>query len=369
MWAAGQGGNIVSLGDGLTANRRFSILVDASGYLRIIGESNDWGTNYYLPADVLTHIVVKHDGNETVSLYVNGTLFGEASRDYATEADAPVMIGTNTDNRNDEYFQGIIDDVSVWRVALSDADIQQLYENQNSIWNISNSNDLMAYWNFNEGSGSSLGDGSGNQYHGEISGAVWQLLESSNRDDFVITAIEDGFKIVPNENFYGQIPLVVTPFDGISYGDPYYTELVVNPVNDVPEIMTPLGDIVVEEDAEPILVSLSGTETAPYFVDVDGDSIEFEVHASGQNIFNLMVDGYYMELTFMENMYGTDTIFVSGTDGSGGFALDTIVVVVNSVNDVPSVFSLVSPEDSTEVIITAASVAQNAVIDIAWTPS
>ena len=48
--------------------------------------------------------------------------------------------------------------------------------------------------------------------------------------------------------------------------------------------------------------------------------------------------------TFMENMYGTDTIYVSGTDGSGGFALDTIVVVVNSVNDTPTAFSLVSPE-------------------------
>ena len=45
------------------------------------------------------------------------------------------------------------------------------------------------------------------------------------------------------------------------------------------------------------------------------------------------------------------------------------MVTVTSVNDVPTAFSLLSPEDSTEVIITAASIAQNATIDVAWSTS
>jgi len=191
----------------------------------------------------------------------------------------------------------------------------------------------------------------------------------SDNDNYDLSATDDGYRLVPHPNFFGDIPMAVTASDGEAVSDTFFTVFSVIAVNDMPEIINPLADIVVDEDAEPLMVSLSGTDTAPYFVDVDGDSIEFEIHASGQGIFHLMVDGYDMELTFMENMYGTDTIYVSGTDGSGGFALDTIVVVVNSVNDIPTAFSLVSPEDSAEVIITAASVAQDAMIEIAWNPS
>ena len=369
VWAAGQGGNIVSLGDGNTANKRFSILVDGSGYVNIIGESNDWGTDYYLSSDVMTHLVVTYDGSGTVSFFVNGEFFSEAQMDYNTEGDAPVMIGTNTDNRNDEYFQGIIDDVSIWRVALSAGDIQELYGNHSSIWNISTDNDLMAYWSFNEGSGSVVADGSGNAHHGEIFGPVWQLMESVSRDNYTMISIEDGFRIIPDENFFGQIPLVVTASDGTSDSDPYYIELNVAPVNDVPEIITPIADIVVDEDADSVMITLAGTETSPYFIDVDGDSIQFEVGVTGEDVFQLVFDGNNLELNFIENMYGSDSIFISGTDGSGGFAYDTIAVLVNSVNDIPSVFSLISPEDSAEVIITAASVAQDAMIEIAWSPS
>ena len=194
-------------------------------------------------------------------------------------------------------------------------------------------------------------------------------ISISDNDNYNLSATDDGYRLVPHPNFFGDIPMAVTASDGEAVSDTFYTVFSVIAVNDMPEIINPLADIVVDEDAEPMMVSLSGTETAPYFVDVDGDSIEFEIHASGQDIFHLMVDGYDMGLTFMENMYGTDTIYVSGTDGSGGFALDTIVVVVNSVNDIPTAFSLISPEDSAEVIITAASVAQDAMIEIAWSPS
>ena len=55
----------------------------------------------------------------------------------------------------------------------------------------------------------------------------------------------------------------------------------------------------------------------------------------------------------MENMYGTDTIYVSGTDGYGEFAHDTILVSVLSVNDAPIISSagyfVTQEEDSLHV--------------------
>ena len=191
----------------------------------------------------------------------------------------------------------------------------------------------------------------------------------SDNENYELSPTEEGYRAVPLPNFFGDIPMAVTASDGEAVSDTFFTVLSVIPVNDIPEIVNPLADINVEEDADTMMISLSGTETVPYFVDVDGDSIEFDVQVSGSDIFHLMVDGHDIEISFMENMHGSDTIYVSGTDGSGAFALDTIVVTVSSVNDIPTAFSLLSPEDSTEVIITQASVLQNVTIDVAWSPS
>ena len=70
--------------------------------------------------------------------------------------------------------------------------------------------------------------------------------------------------------------MAVTASDGEAVSDTFFTEFGVIPLMICREIINPLADIVVEEDSEPFMISLSGTETAPYFVDVDGDSIEFE---------------------------------------------------------------------------------------------
>ena len=108
VWAYGSSGNIVSLGDGAgTSNQRFSILISGNRVL-IIGESNDWSPNYYLPEDTLTHLVVTHDGSN-LKLYANGELIEQTTKTYNTDAHMPIMIGTNTDDRNDEYFNGVID--------------------------------------------------------------------------------------------------------------------------------------------------------------------------------------------------------------------------------------------------------------------
>ena len=188
-------------------------------------------------------------------------------------------------------------------------------------------------------------------------------------NQYSINPIQYGFRIVPIENFFGNIPLVVTAYDGSTYSEPYSVSLNVSPVNDVPEIITPISDIFADEDAEPFVVSLSGSDTEPYFVDVDGDSIDFEVMASNHDIFDFTLDGYDLQISPMLNMFGVDTLHIAGTDGSGTFAYDTVLVFINSVNDAPTTFSLITPEDSAEVIITTESIAAGAAIDVSWSAS
>ena len=117
VWATGNDGNIISLGDGQNPNKRFSILVAGNGNVLIIGQVNDWVTEYYLPQDELTHLVVTHD-TTTVKLFANGEFKGQSQKIYDTDGSMPIIIGANTDNRSDEYFNGVIDEVAVRDLSL-----------------------------------------------------------------------------------------------------------------------------------------------------------------------------------------------------------------------------------------------------------
>jgi len=71
--------------------------------------------------------------------------------------------GGRADDLNN-YFDGKIDEVAVWNVALSAADVTALYNSGIGLkasansGNYDNSGDLVGYWKFNEGSGSTLTD-------------------------------------------------------------------------------------------------------------------------------------------------------------------------------------------------------------------
>jgi hypothetical protein len=183
VWADGCCGNIVALGDGLAYNERFSIFSWVDRRVLIIGEGNDWDTGYSLPENEMTHLVTTHDGT-TTKLYANGIFQGEASRTYNTDSSMPIMIGTNTDNRNDEYFDGHIDEVAIWNDALTDAEITALYNSGSSLdastnsGNYISSANLKGYWKFNEGAGTSVFDASGNGNDGIIYGADWDTTDS-----------------------------------------------------------------------------------------------------------------------------------------------------------------------------------------------
>ena len=66
-------------------------------------------------------------------------------------------------------FQGKIDDVQYWNIALSESEIQTHMNTEPT----GNEEGLIGYWNFNESEGSELIDLSGNGYNGTVYGATW----------------------------------------------------------------------------------------------------------------------------------------------------------------------------------------------------
>jgi parallel beta-helix repeat protein len=120
------------------------------------------------------HIAMTYDG-EYLRLFVNGIEEDstEFSGFYSTTTDVKALsignlITTNADYTF-SYFPGNIDEVAVWNNALNQSEIE-------SVMMSSEENQLInsiGHWSLNEGSGDTVFDLSGNQYHGTIYGANW----------------------------------------------------------------------------------------------------------------------------------------------------------------------------------------------------
>jgi hypothetical protein len=127
-----QTGNIVAWGDGLTQNRRWATLVlmpaNGSGDVEVIGEVNDVNSLLVVPEGTWTHIAATYDGSVTV-IYVNSLEVAASpppAGPYDTDPGQPLMIGTNTENRDDEYFSGLIDELRIYDRALTPEEVSQL---------------------------------------------------------------------------------------------------------------------------------------------------------------------------------------------------------------------------------------------------
>jgi hypothetical protein len=119
------------------------------------------------------HIVMVVDSSENGKLYVNG---GQEAT-WSNESNSSVnrfSIGQEWDGSASDFFDGKIDEVAVWNVALSAADVTSLYNSGNGLkasansGNYDNSADLVGYWKFNEGTGSTLTDNTSNSNNGTL---------------------------------------------------------------------------------------------------------------------------------------------------------------------------------------------------------
>lgn len=119
------------------------------------------------------HVAAVYDPSSgtPVKLYVDGALdvSGNFTVTMNTGAGNNVIIGRRTDNVNN--FNGAIDEYRIWNVAKTQAEIQASMNNELC----ATSNNLMLYYNFNEGSanGNNTGvstatDLSGNGRHGTL---------------------------------------------------------------------------------------------------------------------------------------------------------------------------------------------------------
>ena len=130
-------GNIFTFGDGLLQKARFSVGLNFNnihGSLGFIGQGSDQMFSVNGLYDSWNMILITYNGL-LGNLYFNGNILSE-SFNYILETNGsmPLVIGSNSLNRDDEFFSGCIDDVRIYNRALSSSEVFALYQFEKPIY-------------------------------------------------------------------------------------------------------------------------------------------------------------------------------------------------------------------------------------------
>lgn len=130
------------------------------------GNEYNWSSGAYLPVDKWAHVamVIKPD---SVIIYLDGVAYSRARTHAAEEFDGITRIG-NDSNSGGRTFKGQMDEICIWKRALSRDEIRAL-RHLTKEEEVENDPDLMVYLQFNEDDGKAF-DKSGNRLHTTFNG-------------------------------------------------------------------------------------------------------------------------------------------------------------------------------------------------------
>lgn len=172
------------------------------------------------------HLAGTYDG-QSWHIWRNGELFYSRKTTAGPKPfDGPWAIGAHALD-NERYFQGDIDDVRIYKRALSAEEVASLAsapQTAASRATAARSNGLVAHWQFDEGQGTRARDSAGG-HDGNIEGAKWtsghrgSALSFDGQDDHVLIGNPDALNFdgeitmaalirpleIPSENMYANI--------------------------------------------------------------------------------------------------------------------------------------------------------------------
>jgi len=137
--------------------------------IRIDGINHIWDTGLPIYNDYMNHLVVVRSGSE-VTPYLNGVSGNSVTATNGTFAFN--QFGRQTTSAN--YFNGQAANIKAFDVALTAAQVADLYNNPEKVVPTGVDNTALKLWlPMQEGAGTTAYDGSGNGNHGTISGATY----------------------------------------------------------------------------------------------------------------------------------------------------------------------------------------------------
>ncbi len=161
---------MLRIGDGTIGNYDLPefAFYNGSGVVKVTGTTTLDYERWY-------HVAATYDGSD-MKIYVDGRLENSASETGATTSGLNMFIGRE-ELSSDGYFEGLIDEVRIWNTARTGSQIREdMCRNLTG-----NETNLLAYYNFDNTSGSTLQDFSGNGYDGtNMNGASWVRSRAYN---------------------------------------------------------------------------------------------------------------------------------------------------------------------------------------------
>ena len=175
------------------------------------------------------------------------------------------------------------------------------------------------------------------------------LISNSNSDLVTHTLVGNDLNLIFGTNSSGVATIVI---EGTSNGKTVNDTLIVTvtPVDDAPTIANALSDVVIDEDADDGVISI-----ADLFTDIDNadDSITVRIQSNDNiSIASINVEGDSITFDLIDNQFGVINLIVEGTS-NGKAILDTFKITITPINDVPIVLNkqFELKEDSTQVLI------------------
>jgi hypothetical protein len=157
----------------------YIVYVHTDGKLSVgVNLNSFWSNSSVITANTWQQIAVTADGSN-YRLYVDGeTVSGSFA---AGSYDSPPAVTTNMrigawNHAPDRRFNGAIDDVRIYDRALSDTEVQQLYQEGSA--------GLVAHWKFDETSGTTAYDSAGSNNGTLVNGPVWTTGQIDGALDF-----------------------------------------------------------------------------------------------------------------------------------------------------------------------------------------
>ncbi|ETR69419.1 MAG: hypothetical protein OMM_09610, partial [Candidatus Magnetoglobus multicellularis str. Araruama] len=344
-----------------------------------IGNSSVW---YYATSGAIMsvntwhHVAATFNGT-TLKIYLDGTEVQSASPTNA----ALGYNGTEQFKIGDSYgfpgryFHGSMDEIRIWNVARSQADIQSTRYQMLT----GNESGLVGYWRFDQDSVTSVYDTTHYLNHGTFTNMdVSDWVDSSfsysittnedvpftilagydlDGDSITITTVSapsngtlifdnanEVITYTPNENYYGSDQFTYQLTDG-SNSDSFTVLVNVSSVNDSPSVSN-ISDQTTNEDTAILSISLTATDD-----ETTGCSLGITYASSNTNLVSIdsisyTCDSgvYYISLTPTANQSGSTFITVTVTDEGNSSSSSSFALTVNSVNDAPVIGSIADQE-------------------------
>lgn len=142
----------------------YAIRVGAGGRVNVLLGSGSWheatSPAGALVLDQWQHVAATYDG-ATIRVYVDGVQVAQAAGAFALAPSTARLVAGGSQNNPSRTFPGGIDEVRVWNVARSAAEIQATMDaTLGAAYTASPDSGLVGYWRFDEGSGQTVIDDS-----------------------------------------------------------------------------------------------------------------------------------------------------------------------------------------------------------------